>query len=56
MRKDSDLQVPPSRRLIHESVGLIVNETNAAAAIKTIAAAEKAGVHQIWMGPASLVS
>jgi F420-dependent oxidoreductase-like protein len=49
MRKDSNLQVPPTRRLIRESVGLIVNETNAATAIKTIAAAEKAGVHQIWM-------
>jgi histidinol dehydrogenase len=49
MTKDPDLQVPPSQRLIRESVGLIVNGTNAAIAIKTITAAETAGVHQIWM-------
>ncbi len=49
MTKDPDLQVPPSRRLIRESVGLIVNGTNAATAIKTITAAETAGVQQIWM-------
>ena len=39
MTKDTGLQVS-SRRLIRERVGLIVNGTNAAAAIKTIAAAE----------------
>ena len=50
MRKHSDLQVSPSRRPIRECVGLIVNGTNAAATIKTIAAAETAGVKQIWMG------
>jgi F420-dependent oxidoreductase-like protein len=49
MTKDSDLQVSPSRRPIRECVGLIVNGTNAAAAIKTIVAAETAGVKQIWM-------
>jgi F420-dependent oxidoreductase-like protein len=49
MTKDSDLQASPSRRPIRECVGLIVNGTNAAAAIKTIAAAETAGVQQIWM-------
>jgi F420-dependent oxidoreductase-like protein len=49
MAKDSDLQVSPSRRPICECVGLIVNGTNAAAAIKTIATAEAAGVQQIWM-------
>jgi F420-dependent oxidoreductase-like protein len=49
MTKDSDLQVSPSRRSTRESVGLIVNGTNAAAAIKTIAAAETFGVKQIWM-------
>ena len=43
MTKDSGLQVSPSRRPIRECVGLIVNGTNAAA-IKTIAAAETAGV------------
>ena len=49
MTKDSGLQVSPSRRPIPECVGLIVNGTNAAAAIKTIAAAETVGVQQIWM-------
>ena len=49
MTKDSDLQVSPSRRPTHERIGLIVNGTNAAAAIKTIDAAETAGVQQIWM-------
>jgi F420-dependent oxidoreductase-like protein len=49
MTKNSDLQVSPSRRPIRECVGLIVNGTNAAAAIKTITAAEKSGVQQIWM-------
>jgi F420-dependent oxidoreductase-like protein len=49
MTKDLDLQVSPSRRSTRECVGLIVNGTNAAAAIKTIAAAETAGVQQIWM-------
>ena len=49
MTKDSDLQVSPSRRPTRERIGLIVNGTNAAAAIKTIDAAETAGVQQIWM-------
>jgi F420-dependent oxidoreductase-like protein len=49
MTKDSGLQVSPSRRPTRECVGLIVNGTNAAAAIKTIVAAETAGVQQIWM-------
>ena len=49
MTKDSDLQVSSSRRPTRERIGLIVNGTNAAAAIKTIAAAETAGVQQIWM-------
>jgi F420-dependent oxidoreductase-like protein len=49
MTKDSGLQVSPSRRPIRECVGLIVNGTNAAAAIKTIVAAETADVKQIWM-------
>jgi hypothetical protein len=44
MTKNSDLQVSPSRRPTRERIGLIVNGTNAAAAIKTIAAAETAGV------------
>ena len=49
MTKDSDLQVSPSRRPIRERIGLIVNGTNAARAIKTISTAEAAGVKQIWM-------
>jgi F420-dependent oxidoreductase-like protein len=49
MTKNSDLQVSPSRRPTRERIGLIVNGTNAAVAIKTIAAAETAGVQQIWM-------
>jgi F420-dependent oxidoreductase-like protein len=47
--KDSGLQVRPSRS-IRERVGLVVDGINAAAAAKTIAAAEAAGVAQIWMG------
>ena len=49
MTKDSDLQLSPSRRPTRERIGFIVNGTNAATAIKTIAAAETAGVQQIWM-------
>ena len=49
MTKDSGLQVSSSRRLIRERIGLIVNGTNAATAIKTIVAAEAVGVQQIWM-------
>ena len=33
-----------------ERVGLVIDGTNAAAAVKTIATAEVAGVRQIWMG------
>ena len=49
MTKDSGLQFAPSRRPTRERVGLIVDGANAAAATKTIAAAEAAGVRQIWM-------
>ena len=49
MTKDSDLQVSPSRLPIRERIGLVVNGANAATAIKTIAAAEIAGIRQIWM-------
>jgi F420-dependent oxidoreductase-like protein len=38
-----------SRRPTRERVGLIVDGANAAAAVKTIVAAEDAGVRQIWM-------
>jgi F420-dependent oxidoreductase-like protein len=47
--KDSGLQVSSSRLPTRERVGLIVDGTNAAATVKTIAAAEAAGVRQIWM-------
>ena len=39
-----------SRISTAERVGLVIDGTNAAAAVKTIAAAEVAGVRQIWMG------
>jgi alkanesulfonate monooxygenase SsuD/methylene tetrahydromethanopterin reductase-like flavin-dependent oxidoreductase (luciferase family) len=50
-KEDLGFQVSPSRLLpiTRERVGLVVDGTNAAAAIKTIAAAEAAGVRQIWM-------
>jgi F420-dependent oxidoreductase-like protein len=47
--KDSGLQVSPSRPPTRERVGLVIDGTNAAATVKTIAAAEAAGVRQIWM-------
>ena len=40
-------QVDSSSRPIRERVGLIVDGANAAAAVKTIVAAEDAGVRQI---------
>ena len=43
MTKDSGFQVPSSMRPTRERVGLVVDGTNAAAAVKTIAAAEAAG-------------
>jgi alkanesulfonate monooxygenase SsuD/methylene tetrahydromethanopterin reductase-like flavin-dependent oxidoreductase (luciferase family) len=49
MTKYSGLQVPSSRLPTRERVGLVVDGTNAAAAAKTIAAAEAARVQQIWM-------
>jgi alkanesulfonate monooxygenase SsuD/methylene tetrahydromethanopterin reductase-like flavin-dependent oxidoreductase (luciferase family) len=47
--KGSGFQVPSSLRSTRERVGLVVDGTNAAAAVKTVAAAEAAGVRQIWM-------
>lgn len=47
-KEDSCLQVPPGRST-RERVGLVVDGINASAAVKTIAAAEAAGVQQIWM-------
>jgi F420-dependent oxidoreductase-like protein len=50
-KEDLSFQVSPSRLLptTRERVGLVVDGTNAVAAIKTIATAEAAGVQQIWM-------
>jgi F420-dependent oxidoreductase-like protein len=47
--KDSGLQVSPSRPPTRERVGLVIDGTNAAATVKTIAAVEASGVRQIWM-------
>ena len=47
--EDPGFQVPSSLRPTRERVGLVVDGANAAAAVKTIAAAEAAGVRQIWM-------
>ena len=49
MTKDSGLQASPSRQPTRERVGLVIDGTNAAATVKTVAAAEAAGVRQIWM-------
>jgi len=49
-KEDSGLQVSASRQpTTRERIGLVVDGTNAAVAIKTIAAGEAAGVQQIWM-------
>jgi F420-dependent oxidoreductase-like protein len=48
-KEDSGLQVSASRQPTRERIGLVVDGTNAAVATKTIAAAEAAGVQQIWM-------
>ncbi|HEY9847544.1 MAG TPA: LLM class flavin-dependent oxidoreductase [Candidatus Caenarcaniphilales bacterium] len=50
-KEDLGFQVSPSRLqpTTRERVGLVVDGANAAAATKTIAAAEAAGVRQIWM-------
>lgn len=49
MTKDFGSQNSASRKPPRECVGLVVDGTNAAAAVKTIIAAESAGVRQIWM-------
>jgi F420-dependent oxidoreductase-like protein len=46
---DSGSQVYTSGQSIRERVGLIVDGSNAEVAVKTIVAAEDAGVRQIWM-------
>jgi F420-dependent oxidoreductase-like protein len=47
--RDSGSQVYTSGQSIRERVGLIVDGSNAEVAVKTIVAAEDAGVRQIWM-------
>ena len=49
MTNSENPQVVSSSRPIRERVGLIVDGANAAAAVKTIVAAEDAGVRQIWV-------
>ena len=49
MTKNSGSQVYAGRQPTRERVGLVVDGTNAALPIKTIIAAEAAGVRQIWM-------
>jgi alkanesulfonate monooxygenase SsuD/methylene tetrahydromethanopterin reductase-like flavin-dependent oxidoreductase (luciferase family) len=46
---DSKFQVTPSPRPRRERVGLVVDGSNAAAAVKTIVSAEDSGVRQVWM-------
>ena len=49
-KEDPGLQVSPScLPTTREQVGLVVDGTNAASAVKTIVEAEAAGVWQIWM-------
>jgi F420-dependent oxidoreductase-like protein len=50
-KEDLGFQVSPSRLLptTRERVGLVVDGTNAASAVKTIVSAEAVGVRQIWM-------
>ena len=49
MTSNENYQVVSGSRPTRERVGLVVDGTNAAAAVKTIVAAEAAGVRQIWM-------
>jgi F420-dependent oxidoreductase-like protein len=49
MAKDSNFQDTQSLRPRRERVGLVVDGSNAAAAVKTIVSAEAAGVRQVWM-------
>jgi hypothetical protein len=47
--KDSNFQDTLSLRPRRERLGLVVDGSNAAAAVKTIVSAEAAGVRQVWM-------
>jgi F420-dependent oxidoreductase-like protein len=45
---DSNFQVTPGPRPRRERVGLVVDGSNAASAVKTIVSAEDSGVRQVW--------
>ena len=47
--RDSNFQDSPSLRPRRKRVGLVVDGSNAAEAVKTIVSAEAAGVRQVWM-------
>lgn len=47
--RDSNFQVTTSPRPIRERIGLVVDGSNAAAAVKSIVSAEDSGVRQVWM-------
>jgi alkanesulfonate monooxygenase SsuD/methylene tetrahydromethanopterin reductase-like flavin-dependent oxidoreductase (luciferase family) len=49
MTKDSNFQDTQSLRPRRERLGLVVDGSNAAAAVKTIVSAEAARVRQVWM-------
>lgn len=46
---ESNFQVTPSPRPIRERIGLVVDGSNAVAAVKNIVSAEESGVLQVWM-------
>ena len=46
---DSNFRVTPGTQPRRERVGLIVDGSNASAAVKTIVSAEDSGVRQVWM-------
>ncbi len=49
MVKDSNFQGTQSLRPRRERLGLVVDGSNAAAAVKIIVSAEASGVRQVWM-------
>jgi hypothetical protein len=48
--RDSNIQDTLSLRPRRERVGLVVDGSNAAAAVKTIVSAEATGLRQVWLG------
>ena len=53
MTRDSRFQVTPSSSPILERVGLVVDRSNAAAAVKAIVAVEDFELRQVLMGQSS---